>query len=107
MLARSNLSERAARAPTTAATTGVRLAELLGRLSLAFDIAHDASYGKGVRAVVLAVELGRLAGANKQELSHPLWLSLLGYLDSSDKLAHIVGAGPRVVAALAEQRGVQ
>ena len=36
------------------ATPVIRLAELLGRLSLAFDIANDAPYGKGVRSVVLA-----------------------------------------------------
>ena len=59
---------------------GVRLAELLGRLSLAFDIANDAPYGKGVRSVVLAVELGRRAGATDGELHDTFWLSLLGYL---------------------------
>jgi hypothetical protein len=32
--------------PVASTTTGVRLAELLGRLSLAFDIANGAGYGK-------------------------------------------------------------
>src|SRR5262245_46129457 len=80
---------------------GVRLAELLGRLSLAFDIANDAPYGKGVRSVVLAVELGRLAGASDGELHDAFWVSLLGYLgcggdgvsvsDTSIRLANLVG----------------
>jgi DNA-binding CsgD family transcriptional regulator len=90
---------------------------LLGRLSLAFDIANDASYGKGVRSVVFAVELGRLAGATNDELHDTFWVSLLSYLgctgvaddgelsDTSIKLAHIVGAGPRVVFALTQLRG--
>ncbi len=58
----------------------VRLAELLGRLSLAFDIANEAPFGKAVRSVVLAVELGRLAGATNEELGDTFWVSLLGYL---------------------------
>jgi hypothetical protein len=60
--------------------TGVRLAELLGRLSLALDIANDWPYGKAVRSVVLAVELGRLAGATNEELHDTFWVSLLSYL---------------------------
>ena len=58
--------QRRDRAASSAAAGGVRLAELLGRLSLAFDIANDESYGKGVRRAVLAVELGRLDGATDQ-----------------------------------------
>src|SRR5262245_46624655 len=57
-----------------------RMAELFGRLSLAFDIANDSPYGKAVRSVVLAVELGRLAGASAQELRDTYWLSLFAYL---------------------------
>jgi DNA-binding CsgD family transcriptional regulator len=91
--------------PLASTTSGVRLAELLGRLSLAFDIANGAPYGKGVRSVVLAVELGRLTGATNEELHDTFWVSLLGYLgctisDTSIKLAHTVGAGPRILAAL-------
>jgi len=134
VLARSNLSYRAHeaerlgrtadwradRAPALA-PTGVRLAELLGRLSLAFDIANDGVYGQGVRSVVLAIELGRRAGATTGELHDTFWLSLLGYLgctglddedapppdtaapsasETSIKLAQIVGAGPRLLSAL-------
>jgi HD-GYP domain-containing protein (c-di-GMP phosphodiesterase class II) len=109
--------------------TGVRLAELLGRLSLAFDIANGAPHGRGVRSVVLAVELGRQAGATADELHDTFWVSLLSYLgctgldpdevpepggahrahraqrsigDTSCRLAHIVGAGPRIQSALSE-----
>ena len=112
MLVNANLSHarRGERAPGSA-TAGVRLAELLGRLSLAFDIANDAPYGKGVRSVVLAVALGRLAGATNEELHDTFWVALLSYLgctgipdgelsDTSVKLAHIVGASPRVLSAL-------
>ena len=118
MSARANLSnDRHGERAQVAATASVRLAELLGRLSLAFDIANDAPYGKGVRLVVLAVELGRLAGATDEELHDTFWVSLLSYLgctgvaqddalsDTSLKLAHIVGAGPRVVSALTQLCG--
>ncbi len=118
MLANANLSHdgRGERAPVSA-TAGVRLAELLGRLSLAFDIANDAPYGKGVRSVVLAVELGRLAGATSDELHDTFWVALLSYLgctgvtqdgelsDTSIKLGHIVGAGPRVLSSLKLHHG--
>ena len=143
------------RDPATMAPVAMkaRMAELLGRLSLAFDIANDAPYGKAVRSVVLAVELGALAGANNEQLRDTYWLSLLAYLgctgfaheeglmaagddrsirgamsmfsiddavagafndatvmeefqramsDTSIRLAHIVGAGPRILAALKE-----
>src|SRR5262245_7504454 len=58
----------------------VRLAELLGRLSLAFDITNDSPLGKAVRSVVLAVELGTLSGASQEELHDTYWVALLGYL---------------------------
>ena len=84
MLARSTLLSAVQPAPNGAltdrwasTTTGVRLAELLGRLSLAFDIANGASYGKGVRSVVLAVELGRLTGATNEDLHDTFWVCVL------------------------------
>jgi HD-GYP domain-containing protein (c-di-GMP phosphodiesterase class II) len=112
-------SSRAAddgREPATAVGE-VRLAELLGRLSLAFDIANDAPYGRGVRSVVLAVELGRRAGATTEELHDAFWLSLISYLghagqmdrvgaaaapasDASMRLAELVGAEARIRSAL-------
>ena len=134
MLARSNISRRAHEGVRLAsvadprgdrtpapAKAGIRLAESLGRLSLAFDIANDAPYGKGVRSVVLAVELAQRAGAMREDSVDTFWVSLLGYLgctgvdhedapdarggdsgtsDTSIRLAHIVGAGPRVLCAL-------
>jgi HD-GYP domain-containing protein (c-di-GMP phosphodiesterase class II) len=56
------------------------MAELFGRLSLAFDITNDAPFGKAVRSVVLAVELGGLVGASDDELRDTYWLSLFAYL---------------------------
>jgi HD-GYP domain-containing protein (c-di-GMP phosphodiesterase class II) len=100
---------------------GIRLAELLGRLSLGFDIANQTPYGGAVRSVVLAVELGKRAGATKEELHETFWLALLGYLgrtglahdeddlasnsdlsrrDTAIQLAEIVGAGPRALSLL-------
>jgi HD-GYP domain-containing protein (c-di-GMP phosphodiesterase class II) len=112
--------------PASSAMTGIRLAELLGRVSLAFDIANGCPYGKAVRSVVLAVELGRHAGATDEELHDTFWVSLLGHLgcrgiaphdrgeaercepfqcatrETSTELAEIAGAGPRVLTALRE-----
>ena len=119
---------------TEPAMMHARMAELLGRLSLAFDIANDAPHGKAVRSVVLAVELGVRAGATREQLRDTYWLSLFAYLgcagfgqdeghagtgeerstrnppapfsmamsDTSIRLAEIVGAGPRILSALAE-----
>lgn len=60
-----------------------RMAELIGRLSLAFDIASHSSQGKTVRSVVLAAQLGGLAGASDDQISDTYWLSLLAYLGST------------------------
>ena len=72
-----------------------RLAELLGRLSLAFDIANDHAHGKAVRSTVLAVELGARAGATPEELRDSYWVTLLGYLGGTG-FAHeqgLIGTG--------------
>jgi HD-GYP domain-containing protein (c-di-GMP phosphodiesterase class II) len=105
-----------------------RQAELLGRLSLAFDIANDSPRGKAVRSVVLATELGASAGASGEELRDTYWVSLLGYLgctgfacdeempgggedravraiamcETSIRLAEIIGPGSRILHALHE-----
>ena len=100
---------------------GIRLAELLGRLSLGFDIANQTPYGGAVRSLVLAVELGKRAGATNDELHDTFWLALLRYLgrtglvhaeddlandgdrsrgDAAVQLAEIVGAGPRLLSLL-------
>jgi HD-GYP domain-containing protein (c-di-GMP phosphodiesterase class II) len=71
------------------------MAELVGRLSLAFDIASDAPYGKAVRSVVLATELGGFVGASAEELRDTYWLSLFAYLGCTG-FAHeegVMGAG--------------
>lgn len=73
----------------------VRLAELVGRLSLAFDIANNSLHGKAVRSVVLSVELGEKAGASKEELHDTFWVALLTNLGCTG-FAHeetVLGAG--------------
>src|SRR5215831_15608225 len=73
----------------------IRLAEVLGRLSLAFDIANDFPRGKAVRSTVLAVELGARAGASNDELRDTYWVTLLGYLGGTG-FAHeqgLIGTG--------------
>ena len=73
----------------------IRLAEVLGRLSLAFDIANDYPPGKAVRSTVLAVELGARAGASLEELRDTYWVTLLAYLGGTG-FAHeqgLIGAG--------------
>jgi DNA-binding CsgD family transcriptional regulator len=91
---------QAERDDPTPETPSVRLADLVGRLSLAFDIANDASPGKAVRSVVLAVELGRMAGVSENELRGTFWASLLSHVDASTDLADMIGA-PRVPSVLA------
>jgi len=66
---------------TISAHPPLRLAELLGRISLLFDIASDAPPGKAVRSTVLAVELGRRGSATDEELRNSYWATLLGGLD--------------------------
>src|SRR5690349_13701084 len=72
-----------------------RLAELLGRLSLAFDISSAFPPGKAVRSTVLATELGKRAGASHDEIRDTFWVSLLANLGCTG-FAHdegLVGAG--------------
>jgi HD-GYP domain-containing protein (c-di-GMP phosphodiesterase class II) len=73
----------------------IRLAELLGRLSLAFDIANDSPHGKAVRSTVLAVEVGKRAGASDEELRDSYWVAMLSHLGCTG-FAHdegLMGAG--------------
>src|SRR5438270_4953892 len=73
----------------------IRLAEILGRLSLAFDVANDYPPGKAVRSTVLAVELGARAGASVEVLRDTYWVTLLAYLGGTG-FAHeqgLIGAG--------------
>src|SRR5688572_830781 len=72
-----------------------RLAELIGRLSLAFDISSDFPHGKAVRSTVLATELGKRAGASDEEIRDTYWVSLLSNLGCTG-FAHdegLMGAG--------------
>jgi HD-GYP domain-containing protein (c-di-GMP phosphodiesterase class II) len=57
-----------------------RMAEIFGRLSLAFDVANDAPFGRAVRSVVLATELGAFAGADDEQLRDTYWLSVFANL---------------------------
>jgi HD-GYP domain-containing protein (c-di-GMP phosphodiesterase class II) len=56
----------------------IRLAELVGRLSLPFEAGTGARLGGAVRAAVLGVELGKNAGASADELRDAYWLPLVG-----------------------------
>jgi HD-GYP domain-containing protein (c-di-GMP phosphodiesterase class II)/DNA-binding CsgD family transcriptional regulator len=58
----------------------VRLAELLGALSLACDVAFGLPVEKAMRSCVLAVELGRRRGLTGQELRDVYYTALLDYL---------------------------
>jgi HD-GYP domain-containing protein (c-di-GMP phosphodiesterase class II) len=73
----------------------IRLALLLGRLSLTFDIANDSPLGKAVRSVVLAVELATRAGASDEEKHDIYWATLLGYLGGTGFALEqgMIGAG--------------
>jgi HD-GYP domain-containing protein (c-di-GMP phosphodiesterase class II) len=86
-----------------AAIPHIRLAELVGRLSLAFDVANDSPPGKAVRSVVLAVELGRRAGVREDDLRGAFWVSLLSHIDASPDLADMIGAAPGVPSPIAGQ----
>jgi HD-GYP domain-containing protein (c-di-GMP phosphodiesterase class II) len=75
--------------------TPIRVAEVLGRLLLAYDLANDYPHGKAVRSTVLSVELAKRAGATEDELRDVFWVALLGYLGGTG-FAHeesLVGAG--------------
>lgn len=74
----------------------MRLAPLLGGLSLACDLANTFPPGKALRTCVVAVEVGRAAGLPDETLRDAFQLSLLRYLGCTG-FAHeesaIYGAG--------------
>jgi HD-GYP domain-containing protein (c-di-GMP phosphodiesterase class II)/DNA-binding CsgD family transcriptional regulator len=75
---------------------GVRLAELLGALSLACDVADGFPPEKVMRSVVLAVELGRRRGLSGEPLRDVFYATLFRYLGCtafSHEEAHTYGAG--------------
>jgi len=73
----------------------IRLAELLGRLSLPFDFANGSEPGKAIRSTVLTVELGRRAGVSDEELRDAFWLTLLGHLGGLCGAREDAGLRPR------------
>ncbi len=74
----------------------IRMAEILGGLSLACDVADGFVPEKVLRSVVLAVELGRRHGASDADLRDAFYVTLLRYLGCtafSHEEAHEYGAG--------------
>ena len=61
-------------------TGGLRLAELLGALSLATDLAHQAPPETALKDAVLSVAFGRHLGLTEQQLSDVYYLALVSHL---------------------------
>ena len=84
---------------------GARLAELLGALSLATDLAAGLGYETAVRVCVVATRLGRAAGLPAEVLGHVYYTALLRFIGCT-AFAHEtarLGAGDdlRLLGALA------
>ncbi len=76
--------------------TPVRLAELLGGLSVACDVANGFPHGKVVRTAALAATLARAAGHGEDEAREALYVSVLRYLGCTafaHEEATLYGAG--------------
>jgi response regulator RpfG family c-di-GMP phosphodiesterase/DNA-binding CsgD family transcriptional regulator len=58
----------------------LRLAEVLGALSLACDVAYGFPLEKAMRSCVLSVQLGRRHGLSEETLNDAYYTSLLSYL---------------------------
>jgi HD-GYP domain-containing protein (c-di-GMP phosphodiesterase class II) len=72
----------------------MRLAELMGALSLASDAAMGMPFEHGLRAAVVAVRVGELVGASDDECSDAMYLALLRYAGctaDSDVAADVFG----------------
>jgi HD-GYP domain-containing protein (c-di-GMP phosphodiesterase class II) len=81
----------------------VRLAELMGTLSLATDAGMGAPAEHGLRAATLAVRLGEVAGLSDRDRSDAYYLALLRYAGctaDSDVAAHVMGDEGAVRGAL-------
>lgn len=92
-----------------AADDSFRMAELLGGLSLACDVASANVPEKALRTVVLAVELGRRHGVAEAAMRDAYYVNLLRYVGCvgyAHEEAHVYGAGDdigtRVVMGLAD-----
>ncbi|MBV8762469.1 MAG: HD domain-containing protein [Deltaproteobacteria bacterium] len=74
----------------------MRMAELLGGLSLACDVASANVPEKALRTALFAVELGRRHGLGEAELRDAYYVSLLRFLGCvgfAHEEAHVYGAG--------------
>lgn len=74
----------------------VRLAEVLGGLTLACDVAGANLPEKALRTAILAVELGRRHGLGEADLRDAFYVSLLRYVGCvgfAHEEAHVYGAG--------------
>ncbi len=74
--------------------TPMRLAELMGELSLASDAAMGMPLEHGLRAAIVAVRVGELVGATDDERSDAMYLALLRYAGctaDSDIAANVFG----------------
>lgn len=74
----------------------VRLAELLGGLSLACDVVNGFPHGKVVRTALVAAELARAAGESDEVVRDALYVTLLRFLGCTGfahEEASIYGAG--------------
>lgn len=73
-----------------------RIAEVLGGLSLASDVASANPPEKALRTAILAVELGRRHGVSEPDLRDSFYVNLLRYLGCigfAHEEAHVYGAG--------------
>jgi response regulator RpfG family c-di-GMP phosphodiesterase/DNA-binding CsgD family transcriptional regulator len=76
----------------------LRLAELLAAVSLATDLAHDVPAESALRDALLAVELARLAGWTRADVSDVYYLALLYHMGCTSAVAaqSRLGAGDDV-----------
>jgi HD-GYP domain-containing protein (c-di-GMP phosphodiesterase class II) len=85
----------------------IRAAEVVGALSLATDLGTGQPLEHAMRTAVLAVRLGELAGASRQELVDTYYVALLhssGCTSDGHEAAHIYGDDivPRAAFALVD-----
>jgi HD-GYP domain-containing protein (c-di-GMP phosphodiesterase class II)/DNA-binding CsgD family transcriptional regulator len=74
----------------------IRMAEVLGGLTLATDVASANQPEKALRTAILAVEIGRRHGVSEPELRDTYYVNLLRYLGCvgfAHEEAHVYGAG--------------
>ncbi len=94
-------------AATAAGERPVRAAEIVGALSLATDLGTGQPLEHALRTAILAVRLGELAGATRQELSDTYYVALLhsaGCTSDGHEAAQLYGDDivPRAAFALVD-----